>query len=127
MNEIEGRYGSAVFIDERIVYMRMKEGVNVTLEGARSSHTQIAKQMPGPYGLLVDRVHDYSVAPVEIYEFLNTIDNLKAIANVVYRDSTQSALLPAMRIYKGHFESFGSVEEAHAWLDLVLTESKQAP
>ncbi|WP_460231088.1 hypothetical protein [Aurantivibrio plasticivorans] len=122
MSEIEGRYGSAVFIDDHIVYMRMNEGVEVKLSGARSTHRKIAEHMPGNYGILIDRVHDYSISPVELYEYLNSIENLKAIANVVYRENTKSSLATAERIFQGHFGYFSSVEEAHAWLNSVLTE-----
>ena len=39
--------------------------------------------MSGHYGMIIDRKSDYSIVPIDVYEVLNGLEKLKAIAVVV--------------------------------------------
>lgn len=120
MKTIETDTMQATMLDDHIVVIRARAGVEIDAATARRDNARIADMMPGRYGMIVDRKADYSIVPVDVYEVLNGLERLQALAIVVYRKMTASGVRVEKQLFNGPLESFDSVEAAQAWLTKVL-------
>ena len=57
--------------------------------------------------------------PIEVYEFFNSRDRLKAIAIIEYKKQSILSGNLEQRIFKGVIE-FASKDDAHAWVNKVM-------
>jgi len=70
-------------LDDSVVLVEARHGVEISSVNARVANELIAREMPGNYGMIINRKEDYSIVPVDVYEVLNRMDRLKAIALVL--------------------------------------------
>ncbi len=108
---------TATFHSDTVVTVRGKPHVHIDREKSAHSNQLIQDLMPGNYGMIIDREEDYSITPVEVFEILNNIEKLKAIAIVVHRNSSAKATNIDKLFSKIPLEVFFSVAEAKNWLD----------
>ena len=124
MKSIQDRTGSAKFLNDHIVLVQMNEGTEVNREIALQGNKAIANAMPGDYGMIIDRQADYSLMPVEVFEVLNSISTLKAIAIVAHRQSTAEFIKFEKRMFKNSLELFVDIESAEAWIEQTLSQQQ---
>lgn len=120
MKVIETEAATATVLNDYIVLVRAKPGVEVNRQHALRGDQLIAEAMPGDYGQIIDRLADYSVAPVEVFPILNANPKLKALAIVVHRDSSLRNAEIDRRFFSKELAVFRSVDEARNWLEQVL-------
>ncbi|GAB1264089.1 hypothetical protein NBRC116493_09360 [Aurantivibrio infirmus] len=117
MSDIETSILNAKILSNHIVHVRGKHGVEVNSKTSREANKLISDAMPGNYGMILDRAEDYSIVPVEVFEILNNIPTLKAIAIVVHKDTSAANAEIDRLLYHGDLEIFFSVEQAQGWLE----------
>lgn len=120
MKDIDTPTSRISVVEDNVVLIRAREGVIIDGEQSRHANKLIADAVPGNYGIIIDRKEDYSIVPAEVYEILNSMDRLKAIAIVTHRDSSFTFALVEKPFYHGHFKVFSDMEEARAWIKKVL-------
>jgi Fe2+ or Zn2+ uptake regulation protein len=76
--------------------------------------------MPGNYGMIIDRKADYSIVPVDVYNVLNSLEQLKAIAIVVHNKKSFFPLSAEQKLYQGKLEVFHTISEARQWIEEIL-------
>ncbi|NIQ11611.1 MAG: hypothetical protein GWO08_17490, partial [Gammaproteobacteria bacterium] len=72
---------------------------------------------------IIDRKEDYSIVPVDVYEVLNGFEKLKAIAIVIYKETSAPNVAIEEYLFNGRMKLFSDVEEAEAWLRTVVEPS----
>ncbi|MGI1679742.1 MAG: hypothetical protein K6L75_13460 [Cellvibrionaceae bacterium] len=117
---IESALMTTAFISDSIVLVRAKPEVNINRDQAAHANKLIEDSMPSDYGMIIDREADYSIMPVEVFDVLNKIEKLKAIAIVVHRDRSAKAANIDKLLFKGHLKVFFSLLEANEWLNQIL-------
>ncbi len=110
-------------LDTRSVLVEAMDAVEIDLEKAKYANQLIENEMPGDYGMIIDRKADYSIVPVDVYNILNNIEKLKAIAIVTYNKKSYFPISIEQKLYKGKLEVFQSIQQAHEWIDQVLNET----
>ncbi|MDH5444902.1 MAG: hypothetical protein OEY52_05050 [Gammaproteobacteria bacterium] len=108
-------------LDDRTVLVEAMPGVEIDGAKSRYANELIQKEMPGEYGMIIDRKSDYSIVPVAVYDILNSIDNLKAIAIVVHGTRSFLPFETEKNLFKGELEIFQTIREAHEWIGKVLS------
>lgn len=127
MKTIETDFIHISILDSNTVLVEAMEGVDINLEKSRYANQLIADEMPGNYGMIIDRKADYSIVPVDVYNVLNSLERLKAIAIVVHSKKSYFPLSAEQQLYKGQLEVFQTISQAHKWLEETLHSSnKQA-
>jgi len=109
-------------LDNKTVLVEAMEGVEINLEKSKYANELIESEMPGNYGMIINRKADYSIVPVDVYNILNSLKKLKAIAIVVYNRRNFLPVETEKKLFKGRLEVFNSVQEAHQWVSQVLNE-----
>lgn len=122
----ETDFGKFTFLDEHVVVAEALEGVNIDGEKVANAVKMIEEEFPGDYAIILNRKSDYSVMPVEVYTFFNTLKRLRALAIVSYK--TRDFLPEGMEknIFERNIEKFHSVEVAHEWLKTFFSNKEQA-
>lgn len=120
MKTIETPAAIATILDERMVLIRAKSGVEINHRGAAEGDRLVSEAMAGDYGLIIDRREDYSVQPVEVFRILNQNKKLKAIAIVAHRPSTVQNAEIDRRLFRGKLAVFGDLDTARNWLNAAL-------
>ncbi len=108
------------FISDNIVLVNAHTGVTVDGPVTKSSHQLISESYSGDYGMIVDRAGDYSLSPVEVFQVLNDLPRLKAIAIVVHRDSTKAIAQIDKSLSKKPLQVFDNINNAQTWLNSHL-------
>lgn len=108
------------FFSPRIVMVTPREGIEIDRKAALSNTSIISQEMSSSYGMIIDRKADYSLAPVQVYDLLNSIDALKAIAIVVHNKDNFLPISIEQNLFKGPLNLFESVDAARAWLEEVM-------
>ncbi len=106
---------------ENIVLVDGKRGTQITKEKSEKYNAIIENAMNGPYGMIINRKEDYSIAPVQVYNVLNSTENLRCIAIVAYRNITLTTIETEKLLSENPLESFISVGRATEWLSKLLT------
>ena len=107
-------------LDDKTVLVEAMEGVEIDLEKSKYANELIESEMPDDYGMIINRKADYSIVPVDVYNILNSLKKLKAIAIVVYKSRNFLPVETEKKLFKGKLEVFDSVQEAHQWVLQVL-------
>lgn len=107
-------------LSESTVLLRPKEGVEVDYEAARRGSELIVEAMPGDFGMIIERAKDYSFAPMEVFNVLNEIPSLKAIAIAVHKYSSLSSAETGKMFFDRDLEIFFSVDHASDWIKSIL-------
>jgi hypothetical protein len=81
-------------IHDRYGIVRTNEGVDVGLAQHHQLRDAIEREIDGPYGLIFDWVHSYSVSP-EVVEAIAGNPRIACCAVVAYRDATVKSLAGA--------------------------------
>jgi hypothetical protein len=105
------------------VLVEAMDGVNINLEKSIYANQLIANEMPGDYGMIIDRKADYSIVPVDVYNVLNSFERLKAIALVVHNKKSYFPVTAEKKLYQGKLEIFQTIIQAHKWLEETLNKS----
>jgi hypothetical protein len=105
------------------VLVEAMDGVNINLAKSIYANQLIANEMPGDYGMIIDRKADYSIVPVDVYNVLNSFERLKAIALVVHNKKSYFPVTAEKKLYLGKLEIFQTVIQAHKWLEETLNKS----
>ena len=107
-------------LDEQVVLVEARHGVNIDAAESRRDSEAMSAAMPGDYGMIIDRKEDYSIVPAHVYAVLNSNPRLKAIAIVVHREMTMVTAPGERPFFRGAFKVFLRVEDAQAWIKSVL-------
>lgn len=107
-------------LNDHIVLVRAKHGVEVSPKTTSEVNVFIDDAMSGNYGIIIDRAEDHSFVPVDIFEFLNNIPTLHALAVVVHTGASARAAEIDRMLFNRDLEIFSSVKEAKVWLEAVL-------
>jgi len=75
--------------------------------------------MPGNYGIIIVREEDYSISPIPVFNILNNMTGLKALAIVTHRDHSATTTELDRALFEGELEVFNSVESAQEWINQV--------
>lgn len=113
---IESDFGRFTFLDEHAVVATANSGVNIDAEKVQQAVDIIERELPGDYVIILDRKVDYSVMPLEVYKYFASVDRLKALAIVSYRDREFLPNNMERRIYAGRTEKFSCINDAHDWV-----------
>ena len=111
------------FPNTHSVIAQGKSGANVDRDMVRQVHQVIHDHLGGDYGMIVDRREDYSLAPVQVFDFLNNWVPLKAIAIVTHRTMSKTIAQIDQSLSNKPLALFDSIEEAQAWIDTQLTQT----
>jgi hypothetical protein len=123
LKTIRLEFGRFIFLDNHAVVAEAKEGVNIDSKKVQRAIDIIEKELPGNYGLILDRKADYSIMPVEVYKYFASRKRLKALAIVKYADSEFLPDNMEQKIFKGNIEKFSSINAAHAWINNCIVTS----
>lgn len=121
MKHIDTDYVHITILDNKSVLVEAMEGVEIDSEKAGIANKLISDEMKTDYGMIINRKADYSIVPHQVYAVLNSIDNLKAIAIVVYKENFLP-LASEQKFFNNKLEAFETIQEAHKWLSNVLVE-----
>lgn len=110
-------------LDTKTVLVEAMDGVNINLAKSIYANQLIANEMPGDYGMIIDRKADYSIVPVDVYNVLNSFERLKAIALVVHNKKSYFPVTAEKKLYQGKLEIFQTIIQAHKWLEETLNKS----
>jgi len=88
-------------LDAKTVLIKTMEGVEIDLKKSKYANELIASEMPGNYGMIIDREADYSIVPVDVYNVLNSSKKLKAIAVVVHRKNSAFPISVEQALFNG--------------------------
>jgi hypothetical protein len=111
-------------LDAQSVLVEAMDTVEIDLEKSKYANELIENEMPGDYGMIIDRKADYSIVPVDVYDILNKIQKLKAIAIVTHNKRSYFPVSIEQKLYKGKFGTFQSIKQAHEWIIQVLNEKR---
>lgn len=120
MKEFETENVLVKKLAENIVLVEAKYGVEINKEKSLRSNQMIVDEMGQDYGMIVDRKLDYSIDPVSIYQLLNSIEPLRAIAIVLHKESHLSMIAMEQKLFKGPLEVFWNINDAKTWLENTL-------
>lgn len=110
-------------LDNQTVLVEAVDGVEIDAAKSQYANQLIEKEMPGTYGMIIDRKADYSIVPIEVYNILNSLNKLKAIAIVVH---SKRNFLPddtEKHLFRGELEIFQTIADAHTWIHSVLSDN----
>ena len=116
MKTIKKDFGQFTFLDEHTVVAEAYKGVEIDAEKVKQAIELIESELSGEYGMILDRKSEYSIMPIEVYEFFASIERLKVLSIVSYRihdalpEGTEEA------IYGKNIKKFNSIESAHEWM-----------
>jgi len=99
-----------------------KYGVEINGVNSKVANDLIASEISGNYGLIFNRKKDYSIVPVDVYEVLNSMDRLKAIAVVLYNETSKLGIVTEQHLFNGMLAIFDNVEDARAWLKVTVVQ-----
>lgn len=121
MTVLKTDFGQFIFLDEHTVVAEANHGVNI--DGSKVQHAidLIENELSGDYAIILERKEDYSVMPVEVYQFFASVERLKALAIVSYKGRDFLPDNMEKTIYKGRVEKFTSVDQAHAWIKSIFS------
>ena len=125
MKNIETDFIHISILDTKTVLVEAMEGVDINLEKSKYANQLISDEMPGDYGMIIDRKADYSIVPVDVYNVLNSFERLKAIAIVVHNKKSYFPVSAEQQLYKGKLEVFQTINQAHQWLEETLNNSNK--
>ena len=80
----------------------------------------MVQHLPGDYGLIVDRREDYSLRPVQVFQFLNQWAPLQAIAIVVHRHHSKTVAEIDKALSRKPLKIVGSLAQAQDWINEQL-------
>ena len=117
---IKSNFGQFIFLDDHAVVAEANYGVNIDADKAQYAIGLIEKELLNDYAMILDRKADYSIMPIEVYEFFNSRERLKAIAIIEYKKQSVLSGDLEQRIFKGLIEKFASKDDAHEWINEVM-------
>lgn len=120
LETIETQHVVCHILSDHTAMIRAKAGANINGETALEATGFIAKSMPGDYAIIIDREEDYSITPVPVFNVINKMEHLKALAIVTHMDHSATMTDLDRMLYKGELEVFDSVESAQEWIDTLL-------
>ena len=120
VNTLELEFGRFTFLDRHCVIATAKHGVNIDGAKVAQAVAMIEQHLPGDYALILDRKEDYSIMPVEVYQFFSRIERLKAVVIVSYNEKKQLPKDMEQKIFGKKIECFSDIESAHHWLKEVV-------
>jgi hypothetical protein len=120
MKKIDTDFIHINILDDKTVLVEAMDGVDITLEKSSYANQLIEDAMPGNYGMIIDRKADYSIVPVDVYNVLNSLEQLKAIAIVVHNKKSFFPLSAEQKLYQGKLEVFQTISEARQWIEEIL-------
>jgi hypothetical protein len=115
MKQIDTDYVHINFLDDKTVLVEVREGVEIDYDKASNVIRLINDKMKSDYGIISNRKADYSIVPHQVYDVLNSIENLKAIAIVVTK-RTFLPLTSEQKFFNKKLEAFETIQEAHKWI-----------
>ena len=122
MKHIDTDFIHICILDNKTVLVEAVDGVEIDSEKSRYANCLIENEMPGNYGMIIDRKADYSIVPLDVYRNLNNIKKLKAIAIVVNNKTNFLPISSEKRMYNGELEVFQYIEEAREWISRIVGE-----
>ena len=122
VKKLETDFGKFTFLDEYIVVAEAYSGVNIDASKVSRAIALIENEINGDYAMILDRKSDYSVVPIEVYNYFASVKRLKMIAIVSYRSPDFLPNNMENRIYKGRMEKFASIGEAHSRIKKCLAD-----
>ena len=123
MKTIDLDFGQFVFLDDHAVIAAANEGANIGPGHAQKAVEMIEEKLPGDYALILDRKADYSVMPLEVYRYFDSLKRLKAIAIVKYKDRDFLPNDMESLLYSGMIKKFDSIEDAHHWVKALFNQA----
>lgn len=117
---IKSNFGQFIFLDDHTVVAEASYGVNIDASKVQYAIELIEKELLHDYAMILDRKADYSIMPIEVYEYFNSRERLKAIAIIEYKKQSVLSGNLEQRIFKGVIEKFVSKDDAHAWINELL-------
>lgn len=109
-------------IDSRTVLVAAMNGVEIDAEKSKYANGLIEREMPGDYGMIIDRKANYSIVPIDVYNILNSFERLKAIAIVVHGKRNFLPISMEQRLYNGQLDMFRSIRQAHEWIVEIVNK-----
>ena len=116
MKKIDTGYCDVTFLDDKLLVIEARDGVEITADVSSRGYDAIEKEMPGDYGVIIDRIKDYSIAPVEVYDIMNRRQRLRAVALVAHRQTTVRSAEMERRLSIKPLECFLNLEDAVSWI-----------
>lgn len=120
MRYIDTEFIHISILDDKTVMVEAIDGVEIDGDKSKYANGLIQDAMPGNYGMIIDRKADYSIVPLQVYENLNRIEKLKAIAIVIHDKNNFLPINTEKKLYNGELEVFQYIKEAHEWINAVL-------
>jgi hypothetical protein len=116
-NQLNTQKVTATFVNDHIVILCAHHGVSIDGDEAAAIIALLEKNLPGNYAIVINRVNDYSVAPVAVYQVLNNTSRLQGIAIVTYREisSTVSDIEKSLSVKP--LQVFSDLDAAETWLE----------
>ena len=108
-------------LDQQTVIIKAVEATEIDNSISSQANELIQNEMPGHYGMIINRKHDYSIVPIDVYNNLNKCENLKAIAIVLHNKNNFLPHSTEQRLFNGKLEFFSTINEAHSWITSVVT------
>ena len=99
MKYIDTDFIHICILDTTTVLVEAIDGVEIDSEKSQYANRLIENEMPGDYGMIIDRKADYSIVPLDVYRNLNNIKKLKAIAIVVHNKTNFLPIASEKRMY----------------------------
>lgn len=118
----ETSFGTFDFVDAHTVIASAHEAVEIDAAKVKHAIELIEETFDGDYALVLNRRSDYSVMPMQVYQFFSAIPRLRAIAIVRYN---RREMLPddmEMRLFDGPLQKFSTLEDACAWVKTLFSD-----
>ena len=122
MRAIDTKAVDIAILDNDVVLVEAKYGVEINSVNSMIANDLIASEISGNYGLILNRKKDYSIVPVDVYEVLNSMERLKAIAVVLYNETSKLGIVTEQHLFKGALAIFDNVEDARVWLKVTVVQ-----
>lgn len=116
-------FGVIQYLDNKIAEVIIDEGVEMNDAMVDAYHAHLDDHYSGPFALLVNKKNNYTYT-FSAQQQLANLPNIRAMAVVVYRRSTEiatRALLNVKRDHAWNLKTFYDRDEALAWLKSELS------
>lgn len=119
MQIFEISFAKIIKLEEDLAEVIVNEGVDFDMDMVHEYHTWIQENMKHPCYMMINRINTYAYG-FEVMQTLGTIEEIKAIAMVVYTRASEVAVAALREFPKErpwHSRIFNSRDGALQWLN----------
>lgn len=111
-----------VFFYENYLVIEVAEGMSFNHEKAKELSVLTNLHFENrPFGYISNRIHSYSLDPMDYTKIWEVFPNLKSFAIVAYNDLQKTSIRVEKMFFKGKINTFENLNDAIDWVKKELT------